>query len=306
LTRSSVVVLTNERDFAADSVIRELHGLGVDVRRLNMEQARTQQVPEWNPSTDWHAEPAVVWWRQFETDDRPGDPFAIDDVLVERAQWRTWVASLHTPQSAWMNEPWAARRAENKIEQLRTAAQVGLAVPRTVVTNDAVVASNFRRDVGRAVVKTLSSGYFSFSDQSFVFTEQLSDEVLEEHEAWRGAPMIVQEDLSSARDARVIVIGEKTFGATCRAKGVDWRKTPFDPALWHRWQVPEPVADGCRAYRVVLGLEYVAFDFMLTSDHVYFLEANQAGEWMFLERALDLPIAAAIARRLAEMGESIG
>ena len=51
-----------------------------------------------------------------------------------------------------------------------------------------------------------------------------------------------------------------------------------------------------------LGLEFAAFDFMITSDSVFFLEANQAGEWLFLERALDLPIGKAIAARLAELG----
>lgn len=302
-----VVVLTNERDFAADSVIRHLHDRpGVEVCRINAESVRREPVIAWRPETETADElRTVVWWRQFEIDDHPPSLAGVDDILVERAQWRTWIAALRTPRTAWMNDLWAARRAENKIEQLRAAVDVGLDVPETLVTNDPNEAADFSTRVGGAVIKTLSSGYFAFSDQSFVFTEELDESIISRTDLWHAVPVIVQENLSSGLDARVISFGDHAFGAKCKAKGVDWRKTPFDPSAWTVWTVPTQVARGCAEYRQRLGIEFGAFDFMLVEDATYFLEANQAGEWMFLDRTLDLGIDEALADRLVEMGMSL-
>lgn len=65
----TVIVLTNERDFAADRVIAELATAGTSVVRLNVESAVSCPVPAW--STDEPTNRAVVWWRQFELDQRP-------------------------------------------------------------------------------------------------------------------------------------------------------------------------------------------------------------------------------------------
>ena len=299
----SILVLTNERDFAADIVVNHLLAAAVDVRRLNIETARRTSIGAWSP----HAEvekpdsPTVVWWRQFELDQHPIGTAEIDDVLVARAQWRTWLSTMHVPNAVWVNDLWSARRAENKIEQLRTALTAGFTVPRTLLTNDPVAALAFRETIGAAVVKASASAYFEFSDQSFVFTEELDDSVLDRRELWFDVPVSVQESLTDCLDARVISFGEFTFGAKCRTKGSDWRKTPFETVLWQQWKVPDAVRRACLVYRTLMGLEYAAFDFMLRADEVYFLEANQAGEWLFIDRAIDAGISAAFAQRLARL-----
>jgi glutathione synthase/RimK-type ligase-like ATP-grasp enzyme len=295
-------VLTNERDFAADLVVSELGRRGAWVSRLNIESARTQPVAPWLPNSAAEVGRSVVWWRQFEIDEQPNDLAEAEDLLIDRAQWRTWLAAIRTPNSSWMNDLWAARRAENKIEQLRVASAVGFTVPHTVVTNDRTVAAGFRQEVGSAVVKTLSAGYYSWSNQSFVFTEVLDDSLLDRADYWNEVPIVVQQNLRGALDARVLSFGRHVFAAKCTSKGLDWRKTPFDPTLWSIWRLPQSVARLCLDYRAAFGLEFAAFDFMLAGDEVYFLEANQAGEWMFLERALDLRVSAALADRLIEMG----
>jgi len=296
-------VLTNERDFAADFVVEQLTTLGALVQRINVESVHSRSATTWSPDAELNDEtPTAVWWRQFEVESRPGTLWEADEQLVDKAQWRAWLATLHQPGTAWMNDLWAARRAENKVEQLRVGKRVGFTIPRTIVTTDATEAAAFRSAVGKAVVKTLSAGYFALSDQAFVFTEQLDDAILFDDDAWRSAPLVVQELLDGALDARVVSLGRECFGAQCNSKGVDWRKTPFDPELWSRWDVPITLARACEDYRNALGLEFAAFDFMIHRDAVYFLEANQAGEWMFLDRTLDLGVGMAIANRLVALG----
>jgi glutathione synthase/RimK-type ligase-like ATP-grasp enzyme len=296
---ASIVVLANERDFAADEIIRRLADR-VRVRRLNIETARRASVGSWSPEyeADSGCEARVIWWRQFESDERPTTRRGIDDVLVRRAQWRTWLATCSGPRTHWVNDLWAARRAENKVEQLRAAAAVGLRVPRTAITNDPDVAGAFRDAVGESIVKTLSSAYFEFSDQSFVFTELLSDATLRDRELWFDVPVIVQESLRTGHDTRVVSFGQHCFAARCESDESDWRKAPSDHANWTAWTPPGEIVERCREYRTKLGLEYAAFDFMIQDDKVLFLEANQAGEWLFLDRTLELGIADAFADHL--------
>lgn len=304
MSRSAVAILANERDFAADVVIRRLHELGVEVRRINYEAARTNEVQPWSPSTSIRCDepnPSVVWWRQFETDESPSTLQDVDDLLVERAQWRAWVATLASSSSTWMNDLWAARRAENKVEQLRVARSVGFDVPPTLITNDRSRAIEFEQAVGSAVVKTLASAYFSFSDKSFVFTEHLDRAIALPVDAWHTAPIVIQELIEEGLDARVVSLAGRCFAGRCRSRGLDWRKTPFDPKLWEPWNAPEQIVNACESYRARLGLEFAAFDFMITSESIFFLEANQAGEWLFLDRALDLGIGLAIADRLISL-----
>lgn len=293
-----ITILTNEQDFAADSVIAHLNNMTVPIRRINIEAAESGPVEPWllQAQPDY----PVVWWRQFQRDIMPADLEELDEVLVNRAQWRAWVTTLRSPGSTWINDLWAARRAEDKVDQLRVARELGFHVPETIITNNRDDAMAMMERSGDCVVKTLTSAYFSFSDQSFVFTEPLDHPALSRADRWPESPLMVQKRLHRAMDARVISFGRETFGARCQSPTLDWRKTPFDPELWTEWAVPQSLVDLCRRYRESFSLEYAAFDFMI-DDEVWFLEANQAGEFSFLDRSLDLGIAQAFAHRLAQL-----
>jgi glutathione synthase/RimK-type ligase-like ATP-grasp enzyme len=297
--RSPITILTNERDFAADAVIRHLNELGTEVRRLNFEEAHSGPTSRWDPVVD--RSPSVVWWRQFETETQPTSLIEAENLIVERAQWRTWLSTLHRPGSLWINDLWAARRAENKIEQLRASTYLGFSVPPTLVTNSRVDAQRFADEHGEAVVKTLSSGYFPLTDHAFVFTESFSHEALADERAWYASPLMVQKRLLNSLDARIVSFADHTFGAKCEAPGLDWRKTPDQRELWQHWDVAPEVAALCASYRRHFGLHYAAFDFMIDEHEIWFLEANQAGEFSFLDRALDLGISRAFADALVAM-----
>ena len=50
-------------------------------------------------------------------------------------------------------------------------------------------------------------------------------------------------------------------------------------------------------------LAYGAFDFVVTRDgDVVFLECNPGGQWLWLEKATNLPISQAVADLLAQSG----
>lgn len=294
-----VVVLTNLRDLAADDVIRRLDAEGVDVRRINADDCVTSPVPTWSLETGSDVIASAVWWRQFEL---PAEPVVFDstpdELVLVRAQWRAWLSTLAAPETPWVNDLWAARRAEDKVTQLRTARSLGFRVPRTIVTNDRVAAERFGSEP-ETVVKTLASAYFELSGSGFVYTNPLTAALTADERSWHAQPLVVQQRIFGA-PVRVVVVGRDWFGARCDTAALDWR-TAGTEAAWRRWNVPQDLGDRCLRYIDALALRYAAFDFVDDGDDVWFLEANQAGEWVFVDRRLKLGIVNALVELLMDL-----
>jgi hypothetical protein len=209
-----VVVLTNRRDLAADDVIRRVEELGTEVVRLNADELVQSSAPSWDPFLGSTLKAGAVWWRQFEIP-VPDGVITIeqaDQLLVERAQWRVWVSTLAERGATWINEPWAARRAEDKVVQLQLAYRLGFQVPRTILTNDVSTVRQFA-NAREVVVKTPAAGYFELSGGGFVFTRALSYELLSDESAWSRQPIFVQARVRG-RHVRAVALGRRCFAAT--------------------------------------------------------------------------------------------
>jgi glutathione synthase/RimK-type ligase-like ATP-grasp enzyme len=300
-----ILILTNERDFGVDEVIRRIDESRVDVRRLNIEAATATSI-EVTDIASTGAYPAVrtVWWRQFVANTVYANSQP-DDLLVQRAQWAAFLGIFDRPEVNWVNPLWSARRAENKPLQLRAALACGFSVPPTIVTNDRDEAMKFRQQHKTCIVKSLASAYFEHSDHSFVFTEFLTDELLDDAASWHSQPVLVQRFLARERDIRVVAIGDRCFGAQAQSGGSDWRKSS-EGVTWHPWHEDSEIEERCLRYLDVMDLRYASFDFVIAEDMTWFLEANQAGEWLFLDKPLELGIARAIAEELTVLAEGNG
>lgn len=207
----------------------------------------------------------------------------------------------------WINAPAADRSAASKPLQLRVARELGLAVPRTLVTNDPERARAFHDEVGgRLVAKLLTRLTTSMEKSSFsVPTSAVSADDLEHLDLLRYSPMVFQERLEKDVELRIACVGDELFVGAIDASGsaagaVDWREALPGEAAWERGAVPDDVADRLRRLLARLGLVYGAVDLVRTpaGEHV-FLEVNPNGEWGMLQRDLGLPVAGALARRLA-------
>jgi glutathione synthase/RimK-type ligase-like ATP-grasp enzyme len=280
-------------------VIALLKSDGVDVVRLNSDDPSL--LPDWSPG-ELTSSDLAVWWRQFLPEPTPARTVeALDDRLVVSEQWRSWISVLDAPRGYWMNPLWAARVAENKVVQLRTAKTCGFAVPATLVTNSALSAAAFEARVGQCVVKTLRAGYFGYSDQSFMFTRLLTPAILELSHQWQEQPLIVQARVQPRVDIRVFMVHGRVEAAVCATVPldvIDWR-TASDEAHWGLYMIPEALAKACEKYVERLELEYCAIDFASDGTEIWFLEGNQAGEFAFVDRPLGLGITDAIARALS-------
>lgn len=203
------------------------------------------------------------------------------------------------PAARWMSHPARIRAASLKCHQLRLAAELGLAVPKTLVTNTAGAARAHLRDRPAMVAKPVTGRLISTPDGPVsVFTAALEEADLARPDE-RVAPFCAQERLRG-RDVRVTVVGTRVHAVaiTVDRDVADWRTAADSEVRYEEIPLPAPVRD--RLLRLVgsYGLRYSAIDLRESDGVLYFLELNPAGQWGWLERATGLPLTRAIVDEL--------
>jgi glutathione synthase/RimK-type ligase-like ATP-grasp enzyme len=197
------------------------------------------------------------------------------------------------------------RRAEQKPLQLRVARELGLDVPRTLVTNDPAAVRDFYEACdGRLMTKMLSS--FAVYDregrESVVFTNPVGPEDLEDLTGLSLCPMTFQERVEKRLELRATVVGRRVFTAsidsqTSSRAAHDWRRDGVRLVdEWRPYDLPPEAELPLLKLMDYFGLNYGAADFILTPEgrHV-FLELNPAGEFFWLEHGPGLRISGALA-----------
>ena len=242
----------------------------------------------------------VGWWR------RP-QPFTLHEGLAadvasfaytecHEAVAGLWPA-LHL---TWVNPPELDEVAHHKPYQLAVAGEVGLPIPRTLITNDPDEARAFAEELGpeRTVYKT-----FLATEEHWRETRVLRPVELGLLDRVRLAPVIFQEYVPAVCDIRVTAIGERLFATAISAPEGGYEfdyRMEMDSARFEPTELPAETAAGLRALMERLGLVYGAIDLRRTPDgeHV-FLEVNPAGEWRFVEEKSGQPLTEAMAELLA-------
>jgi glutathione synthase/RimK-type ligase-like ATP-grasp enzyme len=200
---------------------------------------------------------------------------------------------------AWVNPRAADEAAHRKPYQWEIAQQVGLRLPRTLVTNRPEEARAFieRVGVGKAVFKA-----FVASIEAWRETRLVEAADVERLEQVRYAPVIFQEYVEGV-DLRITAVGDRLFPCEIDARNTSY---PMDMRMVVGESVVSPVElppglhDALLALQRRLGLRYGAIDMRRTPDGEYvFLEVNPAGQWLFVERLTGMPIGQAVADLLA-------
>ena len=209
-------------------------------------------------------------------------------------------------ETLWVDKLQRIREARNKLRQLRIAREVGLSIPRTLVTNNPHDAREFFQQVeGKMVAKLLTPLSSSMEGSSFfLYTSAVKEEDLLEAEALRYSPMVFQEQIPKLRELRVVFVAGNLFvgaldASRYSAVTMDWRRSTPENCTWESDELPDEVARCLNCFMVKLGLTFGAIDLIETPDgeHV-FLEVNSTGEWGMLERDLGYSISGAIADAL--------
>lgn len=319
MTAGTVLVLSGPDDATADSVVAELGGRGVPIVRMDIgEFPLSMAMTAWLTRGTWRgelftadrivdlAEVASVYYRRPTRFTFPDDMSDADAVFAgAEAQFGVGGVLAALDGVLWVNNPARVAFAEYKPVQLRVASDCGLAVPRTLVTNDHCAARDFAAAVGGEIVcKTLSSLVLSEGGQPRITYTTLIDLTMVDPLSLAATAHLLQEWVPKRYDARVTMIGHRPFAVAIHADNdaarIDWR-ADYDALTYAPLSTPEHIIAGMIRYLHAFGLEFGAFDFTVTphGDWV-FLECNPSGQWLWLQEHVGIPIAAALAELLAK------
>lgn len=315
-TDRHVLILSTIADVATDYVIQGLLRRGIPHHRVNTEDlpfSRTLTLElgtGGRPSLKFdglkQSKPSSIWYRRIRS---PARPLGMQEGVYEfclQENRAALLGSIAGYQTRWMSHPADVWRAELKPYQLQQAQEIGLRVPKTIVTNDPGSIRKAFHTFGPMIVKPSRSGYAVVDGQErSIYTSRLLAEHLEHVDEARLSPAIYQELIPKRYDVRATVVGTNVFAAaihsqTDPAAAVDWRHTD-NPDLPHTpIQLPPKVREGVLALMSKLGLSFGAVDLVETPDGEFiFLEVNPNGQWLWIDDQLQLGITNAIVDWLA-------
>lgn len=221
-----------------------------------------------------------------------------DDRHFCRQEWATTIDGLMLNLNARFVNPVLAEFAAVKPHQLLVAAQAGMRIPDTLITNDPVRIDAFLDKHARQVIhKALTAPTNRLLDTrkwSEVDRTALVDLPL--------APTMFQEQIFGPADVRTTVVGDKVFSARIATAagraGIDSRMdldAPYEPHV-----LPDDVRRTLLDTMARLGLVYGTVDLKITHEDEYvFLEVNPQGQFLYVEILTALPITRALALFLA-------
>ncbi len=234
----------------------------------------------------------VVWWRR--TTSTPQIPPSVEDqahreLIANDCQAALLGTLLDQFSGTWVSDPFATRRAENKLVQLRAAAACGLRTPSTLVSQDPNAIRRFCEDLdNRVVVKAVRGTHIRPP-----LTVLLDERLLAEDEAMALSPAIYQEYVPGREHIRAHVFGHEVYAAALDSDAVDWRPdmtTPVRPL-----DLPEEIVKRLRAVVHHLGLRMGVMDLKVGEDgEPVWLEINAQGQFLFVEALAGLPLTSAL------------
>ena len=246
-----------------------------------------------NPTFDavWRRRPTYVL---NEKALHPADRSFADN---ECSMFRRSFFFLLAPDAFWVNPLEGAARAGSKLLQHEAAGKIGLKMPATLFSNSPTQIRDFLAESGGALVyKKLSAAGWKNKDRQFLaYTALVTRENLVPDEVLRQTPGIFQEVVPKEYELRVTVMGKRAFAAKVfsqqtEAGKLDWRRA-YDELRFEPTHLPPELEQKCVALLAELGLVFGCLDFVVTpgGQHI-FLEVNEMGQFLFVERYCGVPL----------------
>lgn len=242
-----------------------------------------------------------IWWR------RP-QPFKIHSDISNQSYFNfaygecteSFRGLWQSVDAFWINNPVNDDMAQRKPYQLKIAQNLGLNIPKTLITNDPMKTMEFVDSLGYGNVIYKS---FSATMQAWRETRILKKEEMKLIENVKFAPVIFQQYIDAIYDLRITIIGDQIFPAAIysqeTAYQIDFRMD-VNNARIEVVKLPLEIENKLFKFMKRLGLVYGAIDMRLTPDNEYvFFEINPAGQWLFIEQETKQPITKTLANKLS-------
>jgi glutathione synthase/RimK-type ligase-like ATP-grasp enzyme len=193
-----------------------------------------------------------------------------------------------------MNRPAAAATNRSKPYQLTLINAAGLATPDTLVTTDPQRVREFWAAHGRIIYKSVSGTRSIVAELAVSDEERLGDVT--------ACPTQFQQYIDGT-DYRVHVVGDVALACRIQSSATDYRYATANDGMTTLTpcELPTRLKSRCVALTKALGLSLAGIDLRLDAAGEWWcFEVNTAPGFIWFEQQTGLPIAEAVATRLAE------
>lgn len=190
-----------------------------------------------------------------------------------------------------LTKPNTLRKCENKVYQLLYAQKNDFILPNSLIGN-CIKDANERICESKAIIKPLTLGKIYRKNQCEIYQTSYFDRHDDDISL---TPIYIQEYVEKAYEVRLTIINDICFGVKIISENqLDWRKG-YDQNQYSTIEAPSKIINNCKKMLLDFNIKFGAFDFIVDrKGNWIFLEVNPNGQWLWLERALDLNISAEI------------
>ncbi|KAK2572811.1 hypothetical protein P5673_001800 [Acropora cervicornis] len=219
-------------------------------------------------------------------------------------EWGRVIRSLESylPNARWINPVSSLDLAMRRPHQLLLAQQVGLTVPKSIITNNPAAVEKLFDEVetGRVVFKTLEQLFVP--PNTMVFTKEIKREfVTQSPDSISKRPAIYQELVERISELRITIVGDELFVVRISSQVVgennhrlDWRtcESKMERNCYSKAQIPESAKRRLLEFHKRAGLVFASYDLLERGeDDIVFLECNPCRvAWLWLEKCLSLTV----------------
>lgn len=216
---------------------------------------------------------------------------------------------FYLPNAIWVNPYYELIKARRKYIQLHVARNIGMRIPKTLITNSPKRIKSFFNICNKKMIyKTLHSPVIKddYGPELWgVPTTLITDELMDKIDLIRPTGGIFQKYIEKDYEVRVTIIGGEIFSAKIDSQSddsakIDWRDAvAFDKVAVTPYILPSIVKQMCMKIIRDFGLVFGAIDLIKTLDNNYvFLELNPNGQWLWVEELTKQPLLASMANLL--------
>ncbi len=253
--------------------------------------------PSWN-----------IWNRRIMLSDRnKGMPKDLQDLVIDECE-KTWDGLLMAHKGKVVDRPQNHFYANNKLNQIKFALEMGMHVPDTIVTtNPSRLRDFYEKHSGNICFKLQKGAVIRTSEgNKVVYTNKVTKEQMQNASLVSSHPSLFQEYIDKDFEVRIISTDKTTTGIAIHSQDseiskIDYRRYDLENVSYNFVEIPDNVKDFCSNMLTHYGLHFGAFDFIYSKDRNYFfLELNPNGQWLWLEEQSGYNLTKEVADNLIE------
>ncbi|WP_370152277.1 MvdC/MvdD family ATP grasp protein [Streptacidiphilus sp. EB129] len=298
-----MLVVTHDLDPTADYVLRELNQRQVPFWRMDLADFPQQAAltTTLTPGGQWLGTLAgplrgldlsdlrAVWWRKPTAFRWAATMGASEQRFATSQAKRSIIGVLGSlSRVLWVNRP--ERNADcTKPAQLTAAAEAGLAVPPTLITNDPQAVRPFAESCGGRIITKVLGGIIHTEDgkRGQLYTSRVQPEQWDDPRIALTAHLFQREISDKVFEVRVTCVAGELFAARIDASEgpgrLDWR-TDSANLRYTEIELPLTLRAGILDMLYRLGLVYAAIDLIVDTAGTYWLiDVNAGGQWAFID-----------------------